>query len=90
MSVLWLSIYLWLVKSAYRVEGEGGGEVSGAGVDAPLVVRCRLEALLRGLAQQRVQLLTLSYHLVKGTVSRSRITYSYCKGTVSRSCITYS
>jgi hypothetical protein len=47
----------------YRIEGEGGGEVSGARVNSPLIVRCRLEALLAGLPQQRVQLLPLSYHL---------------------------
>ncbi len=50
-------------NSDYRIEGEGGGEVSGARVNSPLIVRCRLEALLAGLPQQRVQLLPLSYHL---------------------------
>ena len=51
------------VQFSYRIEGEGGGDVSGARVDSPLVVRCRLEALLGGLPQQTVQLLTLPYHL---------------------------
>ncbi len=43
---------LWYIKiQRYRIEGEGGGEVSGAWVNSPLIVRCRLEALLAGLPQ---------------------------------------
>jgi hypothetical protein len=59
-----VNYHAWHMKiQRYRIEGEGGGEVSGAWVNSPLIVRCRLEALLAGLPQQRVQLLPLSYHL---------------------------
>jgi hypothetical protein len=74
LSVMYLVFTQIQNKCSYRVEGEGGGQVAGAGIDAPLAVRGRLQALLRRLAKQRVELLPLPYHLpVKETLTRDRL-----------------